>query len=548
MANTMRWTDARPAADLARKYRDHGFWRDLTPAADLRHWARKTPDAVAIVNHKAGSGVERITYREYASQVDRVTAVLSELGVGPGNVVTVQLPNWWQLNAIVLACARLGAIVAPIMTTIRARELELMLSRLEPVAHVTTQEWDGYAHSAAVASIAGRLSSLKHRIIIGGRITPGEINLERCIQEVDASRLGTDHTAEDPDRVSMALFTSGTSGGPKAALHSFNTFYAGNAARAARGGLSSADVLYTPHALGHMLGQNISNMLSLNLGAQALITDTWDPEMAARLLAEYGVTYVTGAPVFIDAIAAAVRSRSQELPRLRLVIATGTTVPVSLTGIVRDALGVTLGGGWGMTETGGASLTAPDEDPPDWAARSIGRPFGCMEADLRSDGEVSARNPGRLFVRGANVCLATVPRDGGEVNVLTDNDEGWYDTGDLAVPDGRGGLRLAGRAADRIGGAFMIPAADVEDALRGHPDIADAALVGYGPGNELACAVVVSRKPLTLQEVHAYLDSIQMTEWYQPRRLELVDQLPRNTAGKVSKHALRSWLAGLEAS
>jgi len=91
----------------------------------------------------------------------------------------------------------------------------------------------------------------------------------------------------------------------------------------------------------------------------------------------------------------------------------------------------------------------------------------------------------------------------------------------------------------------MIPAADVEDALRRHPDITDAALVGYGPGNELACAVVVSRKPLTLQEVRAYLDSIQMTEWYQPRRLEIVDQLPRNNVGKVSKHVLRSRLAGM---
>jgi cyclohexanecarboxylate-CoA ligase len=144
MANTMRWADVRPAAGLARWYHERGFWRDLTPAANLRHWAGKTPDAVAIVNHKAGSGVERITYREYAGQVDRVTAVLSELGVAPGNVVTVQLPNWWQLNAIVLACARLGAVVAPIMTTIRARELELMLAWLEPVAHVTTQVWDGY--------------------------------------------------------------------------------------------------------------------------------------------------------------------------------------------------------------------------------------------------------------------------------------------------------------------------------------------------------------------------------------------------------------------
>lgn len=92
----------------------------------------------------------------------------------------------------------------------------------------------------------------------------------------------------------------------------------------------------------------------------------------------------------------------------------------------------------------------------------------------------------------------------------------------------------------------MIPVADVEDALREHPDIVDAALVGYGAGNQLACAVVVSRKPQTLEEVRAYLDSIAMTETYQPARLELVEQLPRNSMGKVDKHHLRTWLGTLD--
>jgi cyclohexanecarboxylate-CoA ligase len=541
--NTGPWADVRPSADLARRYRERGFWRDLTPAADLRRWARETPDAVAVAEYRAGSGMHRMTYREYAGRVDRVTAVLGELGVGQGNVVTVQLPNWWQLSAVVLACARLGAIAAPVLTTIRARELELMMSRLEPVAYVTTRTWDGYEHAAALAAIADRLPSVKHRIIVGGRTDPGEIDLAQRTEEADPGRAGEGLPAEDPDRVSIVLFTSGTTGNPKAVLHSFNTLYAGNTALGARGGLSPADALYTPHSLGHALGQIVA-MLSLCLGAQALITDTWEPEIATRLLEECGVTFVIGAPVFIEAITAAARQRSQKLPRLRQVIGVATAIPASLPGAVRADLGVTLEDGFGMTEIGAGSLTSADEDPPDWAAHSIGRPLECMEVDLRSDGEASEHNPARLFVRGANVALATMPRDGGEVTVLAEDNDGWYDTGDLALPDGRGGLRLAGRAADRIGGMFMIPAADVEDALRQHPDITDAALVGYGPSSELPAAVVVSSKPLTLAEVRGYLDGIGMTDWYQPTRLELVDQLPRNATGKVDKYHLRTWLSG----
>jgi cyclohexanecarboxylate-CoA ligase len=151
-----------------------------------------------------------------------------------------------------------------------------------------------------------------------------------------------------------------------------------------------------------------------------------------------------------------------------------------------------------------------------------------------------------MLVRGASVCLATMGRDGGEVHVVADHDDGWYDTGDLAVPDGRGGVRLIGRAADRIGGILMIPAADVEDALRQHPDILDAALVGYGPENQLACAVLVGPAHLTLEQVRGYLDSINMTGWYQPQRVEHLDQLPRNHTGKVDKHHLRVWLRTLD--
>lgn len=287
-------------------------------------------------------------------------------------------------------------------------------------------------------------------------------------------------------------------------------------------------------------------MIPLYVGAGAVIADTWDPDEGLDLLAECGVTALSGAPVFLEAVAEAAGRRNLKLPRLREVIAGATTVPFSLVETVRANFGITAQGAWGMTEVVGPTLTSAREDPPDWAVHSIGRPHVALEIDLRSDGQISAHNPGRMFVRGACVCLATTGRDGGEVDIVASHDDGWYETGDLAVPDGRGGVRLIGRAADRIGGVLMIPAADVEDALRQHPDILDAALVGYGPGNQLPCGVIVSRKALTLEEVRKYLDGIKMTDWYQPLRLELLERLPRNPTGKVDKHSLRAWLSTLD--
>ena len=89
--------------------------------------------------------------------------------------------------------------------------------------------------------------------------------------------------------------------------------------------------------------------------------------------------------------------------------------------------------------------------------------------EWRAGEALSKDRPGRLFVRGSGVCLATVGPDPGALSVIAEHDEGWYDTGDLAVPDGRGGIRLMGRADDRIGGVFMIPVNDVESELLKNP-------------------------------------------------------------------------------
>ena len=137
-------------------------------------------------------------------------------------------------------------------------------------------------------------------------------------------------------------------------------------------------------------------------------------------------------------------------------------------------------------------------------------------------------------------------RDSGELRVVSEHDDGWYETGDLAIPDGHGGIRLLGRVGDRIGGAFMIPVTDVEAVLSEHAGVADVALVGYPDehGGELACAVMTlaTSTPVTLDHLRTYLLDKGMTEWYLPRGVELVPALPRNSNGKVRKELLRRWL------
>lgn len=540
----------RPPESKVREYCAAGVWRDLGPIGDLRRWRDETPQAVAISAFGASDTPVRINYGAYAALVERFSGALYELGVRPGQVVAIQLPNWWQALVLFQAVARLGAVLAPCMTTIRPRELERMLRRVDANVCITVDRWAGFDHADALRDMASRLAKLCHRVVVG-QAGEGDIEFAPFFEGTPWEQrhpVALDDAKEDPDAVSVVLFTSGTSGEPKAALHTQNTIFTSSAGFCNALDVDSSDVAFCPHALMHGAGQMMANA-ALQVGGSTVLLDSWSGARGLEVMAQSGATRLMAAPVFIhDLITAAGDRKSPEvLPPLRTVLACATTVPAPLVADVAKAFDRPLQTCWAMTETGLATLTRTD-DPPDWAAHSDGSPLLSVELDLRSDGEITRERPGELFARSGGVCMATVGRDTGNVVVTCEHGDGWYDTGDLAMPDGRGGIRLMGRAGDRIGGAFMIPVNDVESELLRHCGVQDVALVGYpdGQGGELACAVVVPAgpTPVTLDELRGYLSGLGMTEWYLPTRLECVDALPRNDMGKVRKVLLQGWLRG----
>jgi cyclohexanecarboxylate-CoA ligase len=541
----------RPPESRTREYRGAGVWRDYGSIGYLRRWRDQTPQALAVSAFGPSDAPVRISYRAYAHLVERFSGALYELGVRPGSVVAVQLPNWWQAAVLFQAIARLGAVQAPCMTTIRSRELERMLKCVEASVCITVDRWAGFDHAEALRDMASRLPTLRHRVVLG-HAGKGDIEFTPFFEETPWEQrhpVALDDAREDPDAVSVVFFTSGTTGEPKAALHTENTLFTTTAGVCEVMDIESSDVLFSPHALMHMAAQ-MSASAALQTGASIVLLDSWSGPRGLEVMAQSATTRLTiVAPVYInDLIAALGQQKGPEvLPALRTVATGATTIPAPLAAAVATTFGLPLQTSFAMTETGVATMTRRD-DPPDWAAHSDGRPVLSVELDLRSDGEISRERPAELFVRSGGVCVATVGRDTGNVVVIAEHDDGWYDTGDLAVPDGRGGIRLMGRAGDRIGGVFMIPVNDVESELLRHSGVRDVALVGYpdGQGGELACAVVVptNTPAVTLDELRRYLGGLGMTDWYMPARLECVEALPRNGTGKVRKELLRRWLKG----
>ncbi|WP_329116006.1 AMP-binding protein [Streptomyces sp. NBC_01353] len=536
-------------------YRAAGWWRDETVLHDLRHWAREQPDKPALVCYQ-GADQETLTYAELARRVDRLAVGLLRLGVRRGDVVTLQIPNSWELVALCLAAARVGAIAGPVVPVMRRREVEFMTRLTASPVYIAAAEVRGFSYGEMSAEIAEAVPTLRHRVLLGagtGDIEAGALDFVRDLYEPepDPELLASLDTIEaGPDDAAQIMFTSGTTGEPKGVLHSHNTLYSMNKAQADVLGLTGSEVTAMGSPTTHQAGFTWNFVMPLLLGATAVQVDRWDPRQMLRTLQEQRVTFFMGAPTFLSDLIYAQRETPHDLSALRSFATGSAPIAPLLVEDAREVLGCRLYALWGMTENGCVTVTRP-EQPPLRAAESDGTTVPGMEVRIvDKDGEpVAPGTAGHLQVRGSAQCLGYFRRqDVYDASVTAD---GWFDTGDLARADGHGGIRITGRVKDVImRGAENIPVVEVEAALLRHPVVKDVAVVGYPDRRlgERACAFLVTTGAAApdLEGVRSHLAGLGMARTYWPERLELVSALPRTPSGKIQKFALRDRLRAQE--
>lgn len=518
-----------------------GWWRDETLLDHFRRHRAATPDKLALVAPRTEAGDStRLTYAELDAVSDRLAVGLMRHGVGEGDVVSFQLPNWWQFTALHLACLKLGAISNPLMVIFRERELSFMLGLAETKVFVVPAKFRNVDHAALAAAVRPGLPRLAHVAVVDGAGAEAfDALLVADITAAEQAALAAHRLS--PDAVIELLYTSGTTGEPKGVTHTSNTMLSNLVPFAERLHLGAADVVHMPSPMAHQLGFMYGLVLPLMLGATAVLQDIFVAETMARQITGEGATFTMGATPFLNDLADYCLATGTRTPSLKVFVSAGAPIPRPLVAKAREALGAAIISAWGMSENG-AVTTACIEDPDEKVTGTDGCPLPGMAVrvvDL-SGQPVPAGEEGMLQVRGCSNFVGYLKRPG-----LAQLDrDGWFDTGDIARMDADGYIRIAGRSKDIIiRGGENIPVVEVENLLFKHPAVSAVAIVGFPDARlgERACAFVIPRagQSLSFEEMVDYLKAQKMAMQYIPERLEVVEALPQTPSGKIQKFRLR---------
>jgi cyclohexanecarboxylate-CoA ligase len=523
-----------------------GFWPDRNFDEFLVAAVRANPDKLALVADRADRPEPlRLSYRELEDRVARVAAALRTLGVAAGDIVAVQLPNWWEFVVTSLACGRIGAVVNPLMPIFRERELGYMLGFAEARLLVVPKVFRGFDHAAMAKSLQGGLPGLRHVVVVDGE---GANSFDRCLLGGSARVEAAPNAAASAlaaDALAVLMFTSGTTGSPKGVMHSSNTLTACNNALAGRFGLVADDVLLACSPLGHMTGYAAVMMLGLRLGATVVLQDVWEVQRGVALMAAEGVTYTAASTPFLADICNAVAGGAPRPRQLRSFLCGGAPIPPVLIERAAAELDLKVCSLWGMTESLSSTLTEPAR-AAEKSSRTDGRALEGVEVSIADlDGRrLPVGETGRLLVRGAQMFMGYYKRP----DIPTFDDQGWFDTGDLAYRDGEGYIRINGRTKDvLIRGGENVPVVEIEALLYKHPAVTVAAIVGYPDARlgERACAFVVLKPGASLKvaDVQSYMAECKVAKQYWPERVEVLPQMPCTPSGKIQKFKLREVIA-----
>ncbi|MEH6543284.1 MAG: AMP-binding protein [Porticoccaceae bacterium] len=525
-----------------------GWWRDENLLDYFDAALVENPDDLAIVEYRMDSGEKsQMTYRQLAEKAERIAVALAHYGIEKQDVVSFQLPNWWEFVAIHLACLRIGAVSNPLMPIFRERELSYMVDFAESKILIVPKNFRGFDHEVMIDKMRDKLPHLQHLFVVGSDADNGfEKALVNHSLDTDSAALFQERQL-NPNDVVLLMYTSGTTGMPKGVMHCSNTFLFSVHQMVERCAMSQDDDVFMGSPLAHLTGFMYGMWMPMVLKTKAIFLDVWNVNMGWQLIKEENASFAMGATPFLADLTTSDRGDECNSERFRLFVCGGAPIPSVLAQEAAEKLSIHLIAVWGMSECGVVTTTKLD-DPPEKIFGSDGVAVpGCEVKIVDENGNTLPQgDEGRLLEKGPATFIGYLKRP----EAYDVDADGFFDTGDLARMDEDGYIRITGRSKDIIiRGGENIPVVEVENILYKHPDIIDCAVVAMPDERlgELGCCFVTLKDgaEFSFNSMVDFLKEHQLARNYLPEHLEIIADMPRTASGKIQKFELREFAKGV---
>ncbi len=488
------------------------------------------------------------TFAELAEAALGVAGSLVACGIEPGDRVAIWAPNRHEWVVAALGIQAAGGVMVGINPRFKGGEAAYALDKVGARLLFTVGEFLGASYVEMLD--AHDLPALEHTVAFdaGVRGAEGWAEFRARAGDADAETVRARLDALSPEQLSDLIFTSGTTGFPKAVMtaHGQNVRAFENWADVV--GLRAGDRYLVVGPFSHSFGYKAGFLACLLRGATILPHAIFDVPEILRRISEEKITTLPGAPTIYQSILAHPDRAAYDFSSLRLAVMGGAAVPEELVRRMRSELAMdTVITGYGLTESCGILTMCRYDDDPEIVASSCGRAIDdvevrCVDADGK---EVPRGTPGEVVARGYNLMRGYW--DDPEETADAIDAEGWLHTGDVAVMNEAGYLRITDRIKDMfICGGFNVYPAEIENQLFGSGDYAAVAVIGVPDERmgEVGMAYVVPApdRTVTPEAVVAWCRA-NMANYKVPRKVRVVEELPLNASGKVSKVDLRAQAA-----
>jgi long-chain acyl-CoA synthetase len=507
------------------------------------------------------------TYRELGEQIDRAAEGLRRLGVTHGDRVAIVLPNCPQHVVAFYAVLRLGAIVVEHNPLYTARELRHQFedhqARFAIAWDKVYDTVDGFPSDLKVertisvditeampwgTRVALRLPVAKAREARAQlTATPKARRVLTWQKLVDGRRLSRRHPRPVLDDIALLQYTSGTTGTPKGAILTHRNLRA-NAmqGRAWVPGLREGEeTFYGVLPLFHAYGMTLCLTFAMSIGAKLVLFPKYDAKLVADAAKKSPPTFLPAVPPIYDQLARSAEQGKIDLKSVRFAISGAMSLPVETVARWEEATGGLLVEGYGMTETSPVALGNPIG--PSRRPGTVGVPFPSTEIRVVDPADTSVDRPfgesGELLIRGPQVFQGYWRRPSETAESLLPG--GWVRTGDIVTVSPDGFVTVVDRLKEIIiTGGFNVAPTEVEEALHGHPDIVESAVVALPRkgGEEVVAAVVLREGAVLDPEVLRDYCKLHLAAYKVPRKFFQVDELPRSLIGKVLRRQVREQL------